>query len=93
MSKRREKAKPQNTLNSQLEAIQYANRPKEKNDSTIQLGKFFYSLAGMTYAGVILAVMMDFEVEKVNTLCWGTIATILLAVLGWYLVKIGNVKR
>lgn len=88
MTTRREKNKPKNTLNHQLEQPEV--KVKEKNDNLIQLGKFFYSLAGMTYAGIILAVLIDFETQKVMTLYWGAVATILLAVLAWELVKVGN---
>ena len=66
---------------------------KEKDDNLIQLGKFFYSLAGMTYAGVILTVLIDFDVNRVEALYWGTLAMALLTILAWKLVKLGNIKR
>ena len=91
MSSRREKRKPQNTINRQLEQPEVV--PTEKNDNLIQLGKFFYSLAGMTYAGVVLTVLIDFREYKVETLYWGIFATVLFVILAWHLVKIGNIKK
>lgn len=91
MSNRREKNKPRNTISKQLELPE--PREKERNDNLIQLGKFFYSLAGMTYAGGILAKLIDFRYGDTTTLYWSTFATVLLAVFAWYFVKFGNVKR
>ena len=91
MSSRREKRKPQNTINRQLEQPEVV--PTEKNDNLIQLGKFFYSLAGMTYAGVVLAVLMDYRYYKAMTLYWGAVAMIVLSVSAWILIKIGNNKK
>ena len=51
MSSRREKRKPQATINRQLEQPEVV--PTEKDDNLIQLGKFFYSLAGMTPTQVL----------------------------------------
>ena len=90
MSKRREKNKPHNELNKQLD---YEVKEKEKDDNKIQLGKFFYSLSGVTYAGAVLGVGMNFELEKVVTLASGVLLTIILAVTGWTIVKRGNIKK
>ena len=89
MSSRRDKSKPRNTANRQLEMPM----EKERNDNLIQLGKFFYSLSGLTYAGVILTKVIDFRYGDTEMLYWGVIATILLAVLAWFFVKFGNIKR
>lgn len=91
MSSRREKRKPQATINRQLEQPEVV--PTEKDDNLIQLGKFFYSLAGMTYAGIVLTVLIDYDDYKVRTLAYGSLATVLLAVLAWILVKRGNIKK
>ena len=91
MSTRREKNKPRSTINKQLE--QPEERRKEKDDNLITLGKFFYSLSGMTYAGVILTKVIDFRYGDAEMLYWSVAATLLLAVFAWYLVKLGNVKR
>lgn len=91
MSTRREKSKPQNTINRQLATA--VEREKERNDNLIQLGKFFYSLAGMTYAGAILTRLVDFKESDAMAIYWGVLATVLLAVFAWYFVKFGNIKR
>ena len=91
MSNRREKNKPRNTINKQLE--QPEARPMEKDDNLIQLGKFFYSLAGMTYAGVVITALIDYDEDKVGTLAFGSLAMVLLMVLAWILVKRGNIKK
>ena len=88
MSTRRDKNKPKNTLNKQLEQPEV--RGKEKNENLIQLGKFFYSLAGMTYAGVILTVMMDSGYHDGHELFLGFLTTIGFAFLGWILHDMGT---
>jgi hypothetical protein len=87
MSSRREKHKPQNTINRQLE---HRAADSGKNDNLIELGKFFYTLAGMTYAGVILTVLMNFDDGRLDILMWGSVALVLLTILAWKLVKLGN---
>ena len=88
MSKRREKNKPQNTLNRQLEQPEV--KEKEKNESLIELGKLSYSMVGMTYAGVILTVLLNFNETDRTPLVWGAIAIVIFTVLGWVLIKRGN---
>lgn len=90
MSSRREKRKPQNTINRQLEQPEVVTT--EKNDNLIQLGKFFYSLAGMTYASAILAELLEHSYYKPETLYWGVLTTVLLTGIAWILIKIGNKK-
>lgn len=89
MSNRREKSKPRTTISRQPEE----SRMKEKDDNLIQLGKFFYSLAGLTYAGGLLAKLVDFRYGDVTIIYWSTVATVILAVIAWILVKFGNIKR
>jgi len=80
MSSRRERHKPQNTINRQLE---HRAADGGKNDNLIELGKFFYTLAGMTYAGVILTVLMNFDDGRIDILMWGSFALVLLTILAW----------
>jgi len=47
----------------------------------------------MTYAGIVLTVLIDYDDYKVRTLAYGSLATVLLAVLAWILVKRGNIKK
>lgn len=91
MSRRREKNKPQNTINRQLE--QPVVTEKEKNDNLIQLGKFFYSLAGMTYAGAVLTFVVNFNRANTNALLMASLGMVVLASVGWLIVKRGNIKK
>ena len=91
MSSRRERSKPRSAVNRQLE--QAEARAREKDDNLIQLGKFFYSLAGMTYASAVLSTIMDYRDYKAAELYWGVFATALLTVFAWILIKIGNNKK
>lgn len=88
MSNRREKNKPRNAINKQLE-----HKEKEKDDNLIQFGKFLYSLSALTYAGVVLTGTMDFKVEKVVTITLGALAMLALAIFAWTFVKRGNIKK
>lgn len=91
MSNRREKNKPpQNQLNKQLD---HEVKEKEKSESQIQLGKFSYSLSGLTYAGVVLAVITDYNVRKAELLFWGVLMMIIFAAVGWIFVERGNIKK
>ena len=89
MSSRRDKNKPRNSVSRQLEEP----REKERDDNLITLGKFFYSLSGLTYAGIILTKVIDFRYGDAEILYWSIIATVILAVIAWFLVKVGNIKR
>lgn len=89
MNNRRENNTPRKNINKQLEQREV----KEKDESLILLGKFFYSLSGITCAGIVLVILNDFDVNKVEILSWATIAMMLLAILGWLLVKRGNIKK
>ena len=89
MSSRRDKNKPRNSVSRQLEEP----REKERDDNLITLGKFFYSLSGLTYAGGLLAKLVDFRYGDLTIIYWSTVATVILAVIAWILVKFGNIKR
>ena len=92
MSKRWEKSKPQQPqLNRQLE--QSALVVKEKNENLIQLGKFFYSLAGMTYAGAVLTFVVDYNENNTSALLIALLSLVLLASVGWLFVKRGNYRN
>lgn len=91
MSNRREKNRPLNAINKQLEATEA--KEKEKDDNWIQLGKFFYSLSGMTYAGAILTKLDSFKSSDAMAIYWGALAGIIFATIAWYLIKIGNIKK
>lgn len=90
MSNRRQKARPQNTINRQLE--QPVAVAREKDDNLIQLGKFFYTLASLTYAGAVLTMLLEFTAEKVIPLILSLFGLLLFALTGWSLIKRGNIK-
>ena len=92
MNARRDKQKQRaNQLNKQLEPIQI--KVKEKNDDLIQLGKFFYSLAGMTYAGAILTIIIGKEYYNSTEILWSVLLFLALTMLAWITVRRGNIKR
>jgi len=66
---------------------------KTKDENKIQLGKFFYSLSGMVFAGVILTIFMNYDESKNNTLLLGFAAMLVLGIIAWTLVKRGNIKK
>ena len=65
-------------------------KEKEKNESLIELGKYFYNLSGLVFGGVILTILLDFKEDKVPLLFAGLIAMVLTAMAGWVLIKRGN---
>lgn len=92
MNARREKNKqPQNQLNKQLEQAEF--KVKEKNDNLIQLGKFFYSLAGMTYAGAVLTIIIGRDSYNSSEILWSVMLFFVLIILAWITVKRGNIKK
>lgn len=91
MTNRRAKAKSQNNLNKQL--TQSATHEKEKNESLIQLGKFFYTLAVTTYAGAVLTFVVDYDEDKLLVLFVGSVAFLWMVWMAWLLIKRGNIKK
>jgi len=92
MGTRREKSKPQRAvLNKQLDTAKV--QEKEKDENLIQLGKFFYSLAGMTYAGAVLTFIVDLDNGNTPALLTALVSLVALASVGWIFVKRGNIKR
>ena len=92
MNARRDRLKRQqnNQLNKQLE--QPLEKVKEKNDDLIQLGKFFYSLAGMTYAGAVLTIIIGKDYHNSKEIIWSVVLFFSLIILAWLTVKRGNLK-
>lgn len=94
MNARKDRQKEQRAqLNRQLENIQRDNKPKEKNENLIQLGKFFYSLAGMTYAGAVLDFVINMEENRIVELSTAVVGFLALSVAGWMFVKRGNLTK
>ena len=91
MSARREKNKPRNTLNKQLEQPEV--REKEKNESLIELGKLCYSTAQLIFGTSVLNYILDFTEDRLTALIAGVLSTSFLIFLGWGFIKRGNIKR
>ena len=66
---------------------------KERDENLIQLGKFFYTLASLTFAGAVLMYLTDFSAEKQSALAVSMAGFFGLAWLGWAVTKRGNIKR
>lgn len=47
-----------------------------------ELGRFFYQLAGYTYAGVMLTAVLNFEYERSSAMVFGFVVTIGFVLLG-----------
>ena len=65
MSKRREKNKPQNTLNSQLEQMETkTTKPVSNTDAVAdKLSDFCFHVAELIIGGVILAGLMNQDID------------------------------
>jgi hypothetical protein len=57
------------------------NKGKIRN----KLGDFFIDIAKLVFGGVVLSVILDFEVNKTVVLLAGVITTASLAWIGFYL--------
>lgn len=78
-------------MNSQLEAV--TERPKEKDSNLIELGKLFYNLASLVFGGAILTVLLDYEDRKFPVLVSSVLFMVTLALVGWTLIRRGNIKK
>ena len=91
MSSRRERAKAQASQRiKQLVAI--ASKPKERKEPVVELGKFFVDLAKLTFAGVILTVLLDYKSDKMPLLIAGLVALVMFVTFGYQIIKYGNRK-
>ena len=89
MSTRRERVKAQASQhNKQLVAI--ANKPKERKEPVVELGKFFVDLAKLTFAGVILTVLLDYKSDKMPLLIAGLVALFMFVTFGYQIIRYGN---
>ena len=92
MSKRREKNKPQpDLLNKQLaEAVEI---PREKDELSLEIGKFLLDLAKLTFAGVFLTGIMDMDIDMMYLIITGMAVIALLAFVGFKYIKRGINKK
>jgi hypothetical protein len=78
-------------MNSQLEAV--TERPMEKDPNLIELGKLFYTLASLVFGGAILTVLLDYEDRKFPILVSSILFMVILVLVGWTLIRRGNIKK
>ncbi len=90
MSTRREKNKPQNTLNKQLELPEV--KEKEKNEVASKMGDFCLDVAKLIIGGVLLAGLVNQEIEYWPLAISGFTAVIVFVISGIYLIRKSNKK-
>ena len=103
MSKRREKNKPQQPqqrtaqgdaplVKSKLEESADGKSEGKKDELAIEFGKFCLDLAKLTFGGVFLAAIMEMSYDMSKAVSLGAVAIVLLSILGFIFIKIGNKK-
>lgn len=90
MSTRREKNKPKPTLNKQLEQPEV--REKEKNEVASKMGDFCLDVAKLVIGGVLLAGLMNQDIEYWPLALSGLVAVLVFVVSGIYLIRKSNKK-
>ena len=91
MNTRRERNKEQNRqINTQMSIP--AKQTKEKDTNFIELGKYFYTLSHLVFGGVVIAILLDFSDRKFLMLIYGALAVVTFAIMGWFLIRKGNIK-
>ena len=96
MSKRREKNKPQNTLNSQLEQMETkTTKPVVSNTDAVadKLSDFCFHVAELIIGGVILAGLMNQDIDYMMLATLGFLAVILFVLMGIFFAKNSNKSR
>jgi hypothetical protein len=58
-----------------------------------ELGKYFIDISKLTFGGVVLSVILEISANKLIVLIAGSLATILLALWGFLLLKIKYKRR
>ena len=98
MTKRREKAKPQKPeLNKQLAVMENSDNKKLSEKASrmrtfmYELGKFMVDIAKLVFAGVIIAGIMNEEIDRRLLFLLGSSVVIAFALLG--LIIISNNKE
>ena len=102
-SKRREKNKPQQPqqrpahgdaplVKSKQEESADGKSEGKKDELAIEFGKFCLDLAKLTFGGVFLAAIMEMSYDMSKAVSLGAVAIVLLSILGFIFIKIGNKK-
>jgi membrane protein DedA with SNARE-associated domain len=58
-----------------------------------ELGKYFIDISKLTFAGVVLSVILDISSNKEMVLMVGIIATVLFAIWGFLLLTIKKKRK
>ena len=68
--------------------------PQEKDELSLEIGKFLLDLAKLTFAGVFLTGVMDMDIDMIYLVITGMAVIGLLAFVGFKYIKRGiNKKR
>lgn len=86
MSKRRERNKPQPTLNKQLELIESETNDK-KDKVPEKMGDFCLDVAKLVIGGVLLAGLMNQDIDYWPLALSGLTAVIVFVLSGIYLIR------
>ena len=95
MTKRREKSKPQNTLNKQLEQMETTTAKPVSNTDAVadKLSDFCFHVAELIIGGVILAGLMNQDIDYMMLATLGFLAVILFVLMGIFFAKNSNKSR
>ena len=66
---------------------------KTRKELYKEAGKFFLDIAKLVFAGVILAGIMDLNVDKYLLLAIGSVSVLLLAIAGFLLLFCGYSRK
>lgn len=96
MSRRREKAKPQKTeLNKQLKTVENVDYLSGKGSKKMkkfrtfmyELGRFMVDIAKLVFAGVIIAGIMDENIDRWLLFSLGSAIVIVFALIGLMIIS------
>ena len=86
MSTRRERAKPQKAQ-MQPEAVKQDKKPTNNHSVAFEAGKFCLDIAKLVFGGVILAGIMQQDIEFNPLFITGLGVVLLFVAFGFYLIK------
>ena len=87
-----ERAKGRVAVKSKLEESADGKSEGKKDELAIEFGKFCLDLAKLTFGGVFLAAIMEMSYDMSKAVSLGAVAIVLLSILGFIFIKIGNKK-
>ncbi len=88
MTTRRERAKSQKPqINKQLEAMVEDEKPKNERSIAFEAGKFCLDIAKLVFGGIILAGIMQQDIDFNPLFLTGLGVVLLFVSFGFYLIK------